>query len=72
MFLNGVELLTVEKVRELFERYFIGEYLYYMFYYMYQVFNDIILYEYLNELKCYQNEELIECYGLNKNERKNA
>ena len=70
MFLNGVEVFTIEKMQELSERYFMGEYLYYMFYYMYQAFNNVILDEYLKKLKCYQNDELIECYGLNESERK--
>lgn len=70
MMRNNRNVLTIERVAELSEQYLIGNYVQYMIYYTYKVFADIILAYYMEKLEKYNNEKLIESYGLSSQERK--
>lgn len=66
----GRELLNIETIKELCETYHIGQYVYYILYYTYQVYLDEFLLNYLCELERYKNDELLNSYGLSLKERK--
>lgn len=70
MLLNKCHLLTVDRTKQLCEKYSIGNYAYYMLYYAYQVFEDIALYKYLKPFEYYMDFNLINGYGLSSQERK--
>ena len=63
------EILNIELIKEMCVNYNIGKYVYYVLYYTYQTFLDEILFDCLQELEIYKNEELLSCYGLSLKER---
>lgn len=70
LIISNREVLTVERVKELSEHYSVENYIYYMIYYTYRVFKEVVLEEYLKQLEHYSDDELIESYGLAIQERK--
>lgn len=64
------EDLSAEKVRGLCEKYKIGNIVYYMIFYTYQVFRDEELKKLIDSLCYYKDEKLLKSFGLCKNERK--
>lgn len=67
---NNSEILTVNTVKSLCEEYNIGSIVYYMIYYTEKLYKDKKLTELLYSLQEYMDNKLIDCYGLNDNERK--
>ena len=70
MIFYNLDRLTVEKICWLSFRYQIVDIVYYMLYYTYYVFRDERLKNYLSELSCFANKDLMESYGLCSTERK--
>lgn len=70
MLLLNKEVLTVEIISALCEKYNFGNIMYYMLYYTKKVYNDNFLEEFLFVLKEYKDEELLESYGLYSEERR--
>ncbi len=70
MLINNCEVLTAGRVRDLCEKFLIGNYVYYMIYYTFFVFRTAFLNEYLSVLELYRDEELIASCGLCSKERK--
>lgn len=68
--INCREWLSIELIKELCDNYKIGEYVYYMLFYTYQIFTDKTLNNYMLELESYKNEKLLTSYGLTVKERK--
>lgn len=70
MLTNCANFLNEDVVKELSEKYLIGEFMYYMFYFTEKVFDVLLLSQYVKELEPYENLDLLESYGLCENERK--
>lgn len=70
MLTNHANLLTEDVVKELSEKYLIGEFMYYMFYFTGKVIDFLSLCQYVQKLELYENLELLESYGLCASERK--
>lgn len=70
MLQNNLSRMTIEHIKESCEFYMIGEYIYYLLYYTNEVFKDSKLDRYLFELQSYKNHELLETFGLSKQEKK--
>lgn len=64
------EEISVQKLYDISSEYGIIPYVYYLFYYTKKVYNDGILDAYLDTFRTDQGEELLDCYGLTKEERK--
>ena len=62
--------ISVESVYEISCRYHILPYVYYVFYYTKEVYNDSILDPYLVALYSFEGESLLNCYGLTEQERR--
>lgn len=70
MLIFNQDILSVKKIESLCEKYSIGEFVYYMIYYTYQVFKDELLFNLLYKLEYCKSDELINSYGLCAKERK--
>ena len=70
MVLNNREILTIERVVCLCERYGIGAYVYYMLYYANLVSPNTVFEAYLDQLIEYRKESIMMSFGLSCEERK--
>lgn len=70
MMINYRDILTVEVVKRLCDMYLIGDYVYYLINYIYEVFQNSDFQIYLSELDNYRNEVLLKSYGLCEKERR--
>lgn len=66
---NNLDSITIDKLYAISSEYEVIPYVYYMLYYTGLLFKDEFLEEYITAFKTTQGEALLNCYGLNKEER---
>lgn len=67
---NNIKKLTVDVIYDISNKYFITLYAYYILYYTNILYPDPELSAYVNALYSKEGAELLECYGLSKEERR--
>ena len=67
---NNLDTIALDKLYAMSTRYEIIPYVYYILYYTAILFKDEFLREYIEAFKTPVGEELLNCYGLNKSERR--
>ena len=67
---NNEDEISLEELYHVSSRYEIIPYVYYILYYTNMIFNDDRLKVYIDKFETKEGVELLECYGLNENERK--
>ena len=67
---NNLDTIPLEKLFAMSTEYGIIPYVYYVFYYTGQVFEDKTLKQYIEKFKTPEGEALLNCYGLCTKERK--
>lgn len=67
---NNTTVLSCDVVTDLSERYSIGSFFYYMFYFIFEIFQDEKLKEYIDALGKFRDDVLLNSYGLCDGERK--
>lgn len=66
---NNLDSISLEKVYAISTEYEFVPYVYYIFYYTGLLFDDIILKEYIDAFQTSEGKALLNCYGLNNDER---
>ncbi len=67
---NNLNDISLEKLLPICKEFEIENYVYYILYYIGQVFRDGDIQRYIDAFKTIEGDELLNCYGLNKKERK--
>lgn len=70
LLINNQEAITVNSIYDIAYKHEIIPYVFYMLYYTSQVFKDKLLLKYVDALYTQQGENLLNCYGLAEDERK--
>lgn len=67
---NNVNDITLDKLYTISAEYEILPYMFYIFFYVGEIFHDEIIDKYTNAFRTRKGEELLDCYGLCEKERK--